>query len=627
MKTRHPAITFATLHVRRSAQAIGLAAGCLAAALPDDARRNCRLLDLFPDQSPDEMAAQVLAEDLDLLVLPVYVWNRLMLLDLLGEIRRRSPGTLVVCGGPEATARADSLLGSGGCHLVIRGEGEGAFLSLVNALASGEDWQSLPGIEPLGTDGFVCHPQAAPLHQPGAADSPWLNDLLQPTAEGGVLWETARGCTFGCDFCFDAGGRHQVRPLPEERLRAELQLFRQLGVTQAWVLDSTFNFPPARGKRLLRLLAEDGAGIHFHLEAKADFLDRETAALLAAIDCSVQVGLQSAHENILRRVHRPFDREIFVHAMNLLNAEGITYGLDLIYGLPGDSREGFCRSLDFALQFAPNHLDIFPLAILPGTQLAGRAAAEGLTWQSEPPYEVLATPTLPRQELEDCRELAAAVDLFYNTGRAVGLLPTLLRSLDAEAVDFFTDFALWLQQEQGLYRDVLIATETWSSAEVLAMQESFIQHLLLKGRHPELLPAALDLLRYHFHYAETHLGEEVMPPDQPLQDQDAWQTRGVLAPGVRLVPFHYEIVDLLEVEGADLGAIGELLRPVGSVALFVRRQNEVWCESLEEDFLRLLQNCTGAQNPAEIFAGSIAPREGMEMVNFAVAEGLLVAAP
>lgn len=623
MSLTYPAITFATLHVRPSAQAISLAAGCLAAALPAAGRANCRLLDLFPDQSPNEMVDLILQEKVDLLVLPTYVWNRPALQQLSKEIRRLSPETLISCGGPEAAPRADLLLGDGSCDLVIRGAGESRFYDLVQTLAEGGDWRSLPGLDLLGPEGPTRTPERDPDHPRPEAESPWLSGLLQPTDEGGVLWETARGCTFGCDFCFDSGGRNQVRPLAEERLIAELQLFQQKGVTQVWVLDSTFNFPPARGKRLLRLLAEHGTGIHFHLEAKADFLDRETTALLTDIDCSVQVGLQSAHAEILRRVHRPFDAEVFSRAMRLLNAEGVTYGLDLIFGLPGDNYQGFCQSLDFALRFAPNHLDIFPLAILPGTQLAGRTAEERIVCQTEPPYQVLSTPDLPRDELDKCHELAAAVDLFYNTGRAVGILPTLLQSLQVQAVSFFSEFADWLQRDQGLFRNALLATESWSSAEVLAMQESFIQHLLLQRKHPELLPAALDLLRYHFHYAETHLGEEVVPPSQPSQGTAAWESVWTLAPGVRLVPFHYEIVDLLDLEGVDLRAIGELLRPVGSVALFLRRQNEVWCESLEEDFLRLLKDCDGQRSPAEIFAGSIAPREGMELVDFAVGEGLL----
>lgn len=615
-----PAITFATLHVRPSAQAVALAAGCLAASLPEQNRARCRLLDLYPGPSPEEQVAAILAEPADLLVLPTYLWNRLELQELCTLIRARAPQLLIACGGPEASPQAELLLLAGTCDLVVRGEGEGVFPQLVAKLKRG--WQNLPGLSWSGPQGIVHNPAAGQLN-PTELTSPWLTGMLQPTTDGGVLWEAARGCTFGCDFCFDSGGHHAIRPIPEERLIAELKFFQAAGVSQIWVLDSTFNFPPKRGKRLLRLLREHAPNIHFHLEAKADFLDGETAALLGELTCSVQVGLQSADPKILRGVKRPFDAQVFTRAMHLLNSEGVTFGLDVIFGLPHETAEGFCNSIDFALQFAPNHIDIFPLAILPGTELARRAAAEKIDYLELPPYTVTATPQLPKSDLENCRDLAAAIDLFYNTGRAVGFLPSLLKTLKLEPIIFFRNFARWLQEEQGLFREVMLATESWNSSEVLAMQKSYVQQLLLQQKRNDLLPAALDLLRYHFHHAETHLGPEVLPTDQAPTGKAAWDTVWCQAPGVHLVPFHYEIVDLLDMEGADLAAITDLLRPVGSTALFIRRGAEVWCESLEDEFLRLLNGCDGKQTPAEIFAGSIAPAEGMELVDFAVGEGLL----
>jgi hypothetical protein len=74
----------------------------------------------------------------------------------------------------------------------------------------------------------------------------------------------------------------------------------------------------------------------------------------------------------------------------------------------------------------------------------------------------------------------------------------------------------------------------------------------------------------------------------------------------------------------DLESFTALFRPVGSVALFVRRGAEVVCESLQEDFLKLLEGSDGTRSPQEIFAGSLSRTLGEEIVAFAVAEGLLV---
>jgi hypothetical protein len=99
-----------------------------------------------------------------------------------------------------------------------------------------------------------------------------------------------------------------------------------------------------------------------------------------------------------------------------------------------------------------------------------------------------------------------------------------------------------------------------------------------------------------------------------------------VAEGVRLVPFAYEILDLLEMGEVELDQMAAMFRPVGSVAVFLRRGNEVLCESLEEDFLKLLQGCTGEKSAEWIFSGSITPAEGEEIVRFALAEGFLVPA-
>ena len=64
-------IVLPTLHVRRSAQAVPLAAACLAAALPAEVRKEVHLLDLFPDQSEEAMAAEILSRHPEMVAFPI----------------------------------------------------------------------------------------------------------------------------------------------------------------------------------------------------------------------------------------------------------------------------------------------------------------------------------------------------------------------------------------------------------------------------------------------------------------------------------------------------------------------------------------------------------------------------
>lgn len=619
-------IIFATLHVRRSAQAVPLAAGCLAAALPEKLRRTCVLLDFFLDEQPETMLARILAVKPDLVALPIYAWNRTVALRLARRLRAAAgPELLLVAGGPEATGDPVGVLNEGGVDAVVRGEGESTFRQLVEERGCGR-WPR-PGVGLL----LANAPPPADIDAPPPVEelteipSPWLSGLLQPTPEGGVLWEVARGCPFACDFCFEARGQRGVRHLAPQRLRDELDFFARKGVSQVWVLDATFNAPAERGRELLRLIAARAPLIHFHLEAKAEFLDRETARLLAKNICSVQLGLQSASAAVLKNIHRTLDSDLFVKKAHLLSAEGVTFGIDLIYGLPGDDYRGFRRSVDLALGLAPNHLDIFPLAVLPGTPLHRHRQQYQLAVQDHPPYELLHSASMSAASMERCRELAAATNIFYNAGRAVGFFAGLLRALRKKPAAFLEAFAAWAMGRAEIGRQRFLNTEGWTAAAALQLQEAFVETQLQQSGRQELLPAAHDLLRYHYHYAEALLGAETLPAaPNTLRGVDFWRTPWRPAATLRIVPFTYEILDLLEMEEDDLEQFATLFRPVGSMVVFLRRGNQVLAETLEEDFYRLLSGCDGRRTPEEIFAGSIRRKEGSEIVEFAVAEGLLV---
>nr|NIS39767.1 B12-binding domain-containing radical SAM protein [Desulfuromonadales bacterium] len=210
------------------------------------------------------------------------------------------------------------------------------------------------------------------------------------------------------------------------------------------------------------LIRRKAPHIHFHFEGKSEFLDREMIGLLGEIDCSLQLGLQSIHPQVLHHIGRGFDAQDFCSKAEGLSAEGVTFGLDLIYGLPGDTLEGFRGSLDTALSLAPNHLDIFRLAVLPGTVLHRHSDRHGICAQAEAPYEIIASASYSRADLAASELLAAATRLFYNTGRAVGFFLPLAEAAGLSPLGFIDAFRQWLLSEQGITRQALLDVEQWS---------------------------------------------------------------------------------------------------------------------------------------------------------------------
>jgi radical SAM superfamily enzyme len=215
------------------------------------------------------------------------------------------------------------------------------------------------------------------------------------------------------------------------------------------VLDSTFNQDVKRAKAILRMIKKIAPDIHFHFEVRSEYIDREMAALFSQITCSLQIGLQSSDPLVLKQVGRSFAKDDFKTRINLLNESGAVFGFDLMYGLPGDNLQGFCESLDFALSLYPNHLDIFPLAVLPGTALRSRSSSIGLTHLLEPPYTLITSPAFTITEMHRAQQVASACDIFYTRGRAVAWFNGVMDVLGLKPSDFFQSFADMLVIRSG----------------------------------------------------------------------------------------------------------------------------------------------------------------------------------
>jgi radical SAM superfamily enzyme YgiQ (UPF0313 family) len=573
-------ILLVSLHVNRSPQALPLAAANLKAALPLEVQHNTHLLNFYLSQPFEIILAQIIAAQADLVAFSVYVWNRQSALKLATALRQQKNAPFIVMGGPEASADADRLLAGNHLDALVCGEGEAAFAQLVKQLSQGQ---------PLGKIEGICYPQQ-PVCIPGAAlrveelPSPWLSGVLKPVA-GGVLWEVARGCPFNCSFCYDAKGIAGVRLFPSARLAAELDIFNQADVSQVWVLDSTFNAPAARGHRLLQLLLERAPHLHYHLEAKAEFIDRKTIALLQKLSCSVQLGLQSTNHEVLAQLNRRINPERFWQGVELLSTAGLTFGFDLIYGLPGDSPEGFAGSLNRAQLFRPNHIDIFPLAVLPGTLLARQSQTLGLRADPQPPYLLRESREFSRQQMHDCALLAAAFDLFYNRGRAVGFLLPFCNALRQSPLEFIQSFRAWFCQIHAT-PDELLAGENYDNQQIFKIQQAFIAWLFNRHGRKKWLALARDILCYHFYYAETLLGPEVLPRPESCPTEGQFQ----LAAGVQLLEFTYDLVDALASSEIDLPQWLRYLEKTPTSALMLRRGGQVMCEAVSCEFADFLRH-------------------------------------
>jgi len=114
------------------------------------------------------------------------------------------------------------------------------------------------------------------------------------------------------------------------------------------------------------------------LEANPGDLDRETARELKKTGVNrLSLGVQSFAEEdlmVLGRRHRVADAVRSIEAVRSAGFENL--GMDLIYGLPGQTGTGWLEGLTRALSFQPEHSSAYQLTPEEGTPL-GKEAAQG----------------------------------------------------------------------------------------------------------------------------------------------------------------------------------------------------------------------------------------------------------
>lgn len=482
-----------TLLIEKSPQALPLGAACIASAIKhfDELKGLVNVsLKAFCLEDKDfpkdkNAAAQYIAEKLSgeaarssgqaIICFSCFVWN-IEILKTASDILR-SQGIITIAGGPEITAHPSFYKSF---DYTVSGEGEVSVPSLITKIINKSEKSDKVIISQS--------PDLSLIH------SPYLDGIIDPAEYEGALWELARGCPYKCAYCYESKGQKTVRMFPMERIKAELDLFAKKKVPQVFVLDPTYNVNKKRAVELLRLIASKTPDTFYYFEARAELIDRELAHEFTKIPCALQIGLQSANEETLRLVNRPFDKKKFVRGLSILNEEGVTFGLDLIYGLPGETFASFREGIDFAISQYPNNLEIFCLSVLPGTDLFDRADGLGLVYKNEPPYHVIKTKELSVDDMKRAEKLSKGCTCFYNSGRAVPWFNSvcrLLKYMPSKVFELFyekyTDFCQQICGQCGHENHL----------EIEKLQLDFLKEECKLKNLQRYFPAIEDIVRFY----------------------------------------------------------------------------------------------------------------------------------
>lgn len=397
------------------------------------------LLEADLDTTPLQLAEQVVARRPRIAGFSVYLWN-VRLVEATAQILRQvAPQLRLVAGGPELTPeypRAALF------DAVVIGEGETAFRNLcaewLGAAATGTARGRVLRAEPED-------PAALALPDGLYADA----DLAQRT----VYVEASRGCPYGCAYCTSAGTG--LRLLPLERLLPAFDRLWQRGLRRFKFLDRSFNAPAGHAAAVLDFfLGRATPDMRLHFEINPDHLHEVVAARLASFPKNtlhLEVGIQTLNPGVARAIGRSPDTGAALGNLAFLTRQtGAAVHADLIFGLPGEDEASFARGFNALLAACrPPELQVNLLKGLPGTRLARDAAALGLTFNPEPPYELLRSDALGFEALMRLQRFARCWELVHNRRRFPHASGALQAARPADPFGTYQALAERIAAEEG----------------------------------------------------------------------------------------------------------------------------------------------------------------------------------
>jgi radical SAM superfamily enzyme YgiQ (UPF0313 family) len=432
-----PEIVLTTLNAKYAHAAFGLR--YLLANLGPLAAR-AEIVEFDISQRPVDMLESLLQRSPRIVGLGVYIWNVDQATRLVADLKRVSPETIVVLGGPEVSYETDGQEIVRLADHVVTGEADLTFREVCADL--------LAGRRPAGKIISATLPQFA---NGDALRLPYDLYTDRDVAERVIYVEASRGCPYECEFCLSSLDI-PVRQAPLDEFLSAMQRLLDRGVVQFKFVDRTFNLNLKVSRAILEFFHErfrPGLFLHFEMipdrlpEALRDLIRRFPPGAL-----QFEVGIQTFNDDVAGLISRRQDNSLVAQNLRWLRAEtGVHVHADLIVGLPGEGVASFGAGFDQLVALGPQEIQVGMLKRLRGTPIVRHDAEWGMVYSPYAPYEILQTKLIDYATMQRLKRFARYWDLVANSGNFVKSTP-LIWGDDSPFANFFA-FSEWLYGASG----------------------------------------------------------------------------------------------------------------------------------------------------------------------------------
>ncbi len=387
------------------------------------------ILEFVIHEQVQTLAEKILIHKPKIIGIGVYIWNVEDVRDLIEVIKKVSPDTKIVLGGPEASHQPFRV-NFDMADFIIQGEGEISFYELCRDLLDKKEIQAK----------II----KAKMPELKALELPYQFYNDHDVQHRYMYVEASRGCPFECEFCLSAIDE-KVRQFDMDILLEEFEYLWQKGARNFKFIDRTFNINIKYANLLMDFFLKKTEPYSLHFEVIPDhFPDalKERIVQFPPTTLQLEIGIQTLNPEILDNINRRMNlNKVKKNITFLENESNAHLHVDLIVGLPGESQKSFAKNLNRLKSMTNSEIQIGILKKLSGTTLHRHDLKYGMVYSDKPPYDILKNDHLSFAMIQKMKRFARFWDLAYNSGNFKKTVDYIFE--DDVFVGFY-DFSEWI---------------------------------------------------------------------------------------------------------------------------------------------------------------------------------------
>jgi len=251
----------------------------------------------------------------------------------------------IVIGGAAVGINGEEILDYLDLEYAIYGDGEFAFLDLVNRIEKGKSLNGLHGLI-IRKAGKITEKNPPKYMEdlnsiPFARPYKYLNLFKYKLYNTTIQIQTKRGCKLKCSYCtYNGIEGYEYRFRDPVLVADEIEdIVKNSRIKNIEIVDSIFNIPLDHAKNILREIAKRKIKLNlFSMVINPKGVDKEFVDLLKKCRVSdLGVGVESANDEVLDKLGKNFRQQDIINASKLLKGKVHSIQWFLILGAEGES--------------------------------------------------------------------------------------------------------------------------------------------------------------------------------------------------------------------------------------------------------------------------------------------------